>query len=125
MGIAILDAGRLAQQNKLVHEGLVTRHETLQQRCEKETQAQDKARGTCHRRALTPFRDIFARIKNVDLVELASFDELPSGALPDADVQSVRLSATGAVGTFASGAAVGAAFGATTFAAVGAFANPR
>jgi len=70
-----------------------------------------------------PFEAIFARIRNVGIAELKSFDRLPSGALPDPEVQSVRLSATGAVGALAGGAATGAAVGAVTFAAVGALAT--
>lgn len=123
MGIAIMDAAKLAKQNKQAYERLRSRQEQLQGRSETETAAQEKARHKCHNNALVPFRDTFSRLRNVDLAELESLDKLPSGALPDAAVQSVRLSATGAVTALVGGAATGAAVGATTLAAVGAFAT--
>lgn len=123
MGIAIMDAAGLAKKNKAVHQALIHRHALLQERCASETEAQEKERRSCQIAALEPFCDAFMRIKNIDLAELASFDDLPAGALPNAELRRVRLSATGMVGALAGGAGTGAAAGAVTFAAVGAFAT--
>lgn len=123
MGIALVDAVRLAKANKLTYDTLAWRHERVVERCAAETASQDRARQDVHVQALTPFRDVFSAIKNVDLAELATFEELPGGVVPSAEVQRVRLSATSAVGVLIGGAAGGAAVGAGTFAAVGALAT--
>jgi hypothetical protein len=123
MGIPILDAAKLAKTNKLELDELVARQDRLVKRCEAETAAQDAQRRACQDDGLAPFRDTFERIRNTDLKELSSFDRLPSGAMPDLEIENVRLSATGALGALAGGAALGAAAGAGTFAAVGALAT--
>jgi hypothetical protein len=123
VGIAIFDAASLAKRNKAAYQELSSRNAGLQERCDSETKAQEKSRWACQEKALAPFVEIFARIRNLNLAELESFDKLPSGALPNPEVQSVRLSATGAVGALVGGAATGAAVGAVTFAAVGALAT--
>jgi len=123
MGIALVDAVRLAKANKSMYETLAWRHERVVERCAAETAAQDRARNDVYVQALTPFRDVFSAIKNVDLAELATFEELPVGVVPSAEVKRVRLSATSAVGVLIGGAAGGAAVGAGTFAAVGVLAT--
>ena len=81
MGIAIFDAVGLAKWNRAAYEELLACQRLLQRRCEAESSAQRRERRTCYESALSPFRDIFVRIKNVDLLELDEFDVLPSGAL--------------------------------------------
>jgi hypothetical protein len=119
VGIAIFDATSLAKKNKATHGELSSRSADLRVRCDTEAKAQERARRACQEKALVPFAEIFARIRNLDVAELESFDKLPSGAPRDPEVQRVRLSATGAVGALVGGAATGAAVGAVTFAAVG------
>jgi hypothetical protein len=123
VGIAIFDAVGLAKRNKAAYEELLVCQRLLQRRCEAESSAQSRERRACYESALAPFRDIFARIKNVDLAELNDFDVLPTGALPEADLRNVRVGAAGLVTAMAGGAATGAAAGAATFAAVGALAT--
>ncbi len=123
MGIAVLDAVTLAKQNKRQHEKLLERHQLLQQRCVRESRAQGMERRVCQNNALAPFRDIFLRLKNVELAELLTFEGLWAGAMPDVEVTHVRLSATGALGALMGGAATGAAAGVATIAAVGALAT--
>jgi hypothetical protein len=123
VGISIFDAVGLAKQNKAVHEELTNCCAKLQERFANETAAQESVRRSCQETALAPLKDILSRIKNVDLAQLTSFDDLPAGALPDAEVQNVRLSATSALKALVGGAASGAALGAATFTAVGALAT--
>ncbi|NIZ91384.1 hypothetical protein [Kineococcus rubinsiae] len=69
-----------------------------------------------------PFRDVFARLKNIDLAELASVALPTPGQTPEVEVTQVRLSALHTVGGLAGGLGVGAGAGAGAFATVGAFA---
>jgi hypothetical protein len=128
VGIAVVDAVKLAKDNKRTYEGLVARHEALLRRMAAETEAQQRARSQVYDDALVPFREVFARLKNVDMAELAEIDALPGGALPDAGLrQRLGVSVAQAVGAVAGGAVAGVAAGAgasaATFAAVGAFAT--
>ncbi|WP_250287278.1 hypothetical protein [Frankia sp. CiP1_Cm_nod2] len=127
MGIAIVDAARLAQDNKRAHEALTARHERLARRMAAETRLLEKVRREMYDGALVPFRDVFGRLKSVDLAELAVIDALPCADLPDVDLHEVRVGAVEVVGAVAGGAAAGAAAGAgagaATFAAVGALAT--
>ena len=93
MGIAILDAASLAKKNKALYEELQQRHSDLDVRTTAESGRQHEERKACQDQALVPFADVFGRIKNVDLVELARFADLPSGAIPNAEVRGVRIDA--------------------------------
>lgn len=119
MGIAIWDARALSKQNQAAHEVLTGQQQHLQRRCLEESGLQERARRRAQDEALVPFQAVFARLRNVDLAELAAFDTLPSGAVPPADVRSVRLSAAGLLGAVVGGAATGAAAGAGAFALAG------
>ncbi|WP_239331806.1 hypothetical protein [Frankia sp. CiP3] len=127
MGIAMVDAVRLATSNKRSHEDLTARHERLVRRIAAETTRLEKVRREMYDGALIPFREVFGRLKNVDLAELAAIDTLPSSGLPDVELHEVRVSAAQMVGAMAGGAvagvAAGAGAGAATVAAVGAFAT--
>jgi hypothetical protein len=122
VGIAIVDAARLARTNKVRYEDLADRHERLVAEAEAETAAAEAARSRMYGEALVSFRDVFSRLKNVDLAELGSIDGLPGADLPDVELRRVRLSATHTIGVMAGGAVAGAGAGAATFAAVGTFA---
>lgn len=131
MGIAIVDAVQLAKLNRAAQEALAQRQKQLHLGSATETALLEEARRAAQNDALVPFRDSFARLHNVSLAELAAFDALPSGAIPEAQasgaipetqVQSVRVGAAGVLGALLGGTATGAAAGAGTFAAVGAMA---
>lgn len=117
-----MDAARLARTNKVRYEDLADRHERLVAEAEAETAAAEAARSRMYGEALVSFRDVFSRLKNVDLAELGSIDGLPGADLPDVELRRVRLSATHTIGVMAGGAVAGAGAGAATFAAVGTFA---
>ena len=123
MGIAFVDAARLAKANKVAYDALIQRHEELLFACADETAAQERARQDVYNDTLVPFRDIFRAIKNVDLAQLEAMEELPVALRPSAEVERVRVSAVGAISVLIGGVAGGAAVGAGTFAAVGALAT--
>ncbi|MFG2875233.1 hypothetical protein ACGFYU_09530 [Streptomyces sp. NPDC048337] len=122
MGIAIFDAIGLANKNKHRHKELIQREECLAERLAAETAAQEKARRRAYGSALVPFRDVFSRLKNVDLTELVAIAEPPESDVTDVEVRRIQLDAVNTIAALAGGAAVGAGAGAATFAAVGAFA---
>lgn len=122
MGIAWVEAARLARSNRSQQEELEDRHAALVTRAERESQAQEQRRREVYEQVLVPFRDVFARLKNVDLAELASIDLPTGGHTPQVEVTQVRLSALHTVGALAGGLGVGAGAGVGAFATVGAFA---
>ena len=65
MGIALVDAVRLAKANKSKYETLTWHHGRIVEQCAEETAAQDQARHDVYTEALAPFRDVFSAIKNV------------------------------------------------------------
>ncbi|WP_432489376.1 hypothetical protein [Kineococcus sp. SYSU DK018] len=122
MGIAWVEAVRLARANRGQQEELEDRHAALLKRAERERTAQEQRRREVYEQVLVPFRDVFARLKNVDLAELASIDLPTGGPAPQVQVTQVRLSALRTVGALAGGLGAGAGAGAGAFAGVGAFA---
>jgi hypothetical protein len=122
VGIAILDAARLVRTNRAQHEELEDRRIALVARSERESRAQADRRREVYDEALVPFRDLFVRLKNVDLAELSAIDLQVAGDAPTIEVVEVRLSALGAVGAMAGGLSSGVGAGAAAYAAVGAFA---
>lgn len=117
-----MDAARLVRTNRAQHEELDDRHTALVARSEHECRAQADRRREVYWDALVPFRDLFARLKNVDLAELSAIELPVAGEAPTIEVVAVRLSALGAVGAMAGGLTSGAGTGAAAYAAVGAFA---
>lgn len=122
VGIAIVDAARLTAENKARYEELQDRHTALRARTECEERLQAEQRRAVYDGVLTPFRDAFSRLKNVDLVELAELVLLSGAALPMIEVTQVRLASLGAVGALTGGVTSGAGAGAAAYMAVGAFA---
>lgn len=122
MGIAIVEAARCAERNRARREELTVRHGGLQERLEWERSGQDARRHEVHVRALVPFRDAFALVKNVELGAFEEFDLPVSPTLPTITVPAVRLSALGVLGSVAAGVAAAAGTGTATSAGVGAFA---
>ncbi|WEH34735.1 hypothetical protein PZB75_16080 [Streptomyces sp. AM 4-1-1] len=124
MAIAIVDAVRLAKTNRRRYERLLECQEELNQRAAAENAAQRKARQTLYDEALVPFRDVFQRLKRVDLVELAAIDMPSVGGEVDFELQRLRERAvTAAVGALAGGALAGSGAGVGAYLAVGAFAS--
>jgi hypothetical protein len=104
------------------HEELEDRYTALVARSERESWAQAERRREVYDDALAPFRDLFVRLKNVDLVELSVISLPVAGEAPAIELVEVRLSALGAVGAMAGGLTSGVGAGAAAYTAVGAFA---
>ncbi|WP_345713646.1 hypothetical protein [Kineococcus glutinatus] len=98
MVIALVEAARLARANRAQVEELEDRHAALVSRADRERTAQEQRRQQLYDEVLVPFRDVFARLKNVDLAELASIDLPTTEATPQVEVVQVRLSALHTVG---------------------------
>ncbi|MGH9009135.1 MAG: hypothetical protein ACRDYF_04720 [Acidimicrobiia bacterium] len=122
MGIAVLDAMQMARANRERAEALRARFRRLQRTIDRETVRQDRARQLIFEGTLVPFRDVYSRLQNVSLADLADLDGPPEAERPDVELEQVRISAAGAVGAFLGGTAAGAGAGALAFTAVGAFA---
>uniref|UniRef100_UPI002AD3AA3C hypothetical protein n=1 Tax=Frankia sp. Cr1 TaxID=3073931 RepID=UPI002AD3AA3C len=101
--------------------------ERLVRRMEAETTLLEKVRREMYEGALIPFREVFSRLKNVDMAELAAIDTLPSAGRVDVELRQVQVNAAQVVGAMAGGvvvsAAAGAGAGAAAFATVGAVAT--
>lgn len=119
MGIAWVEAVRLQRANRSQQEELEARHAALLKRAERERLGQEQRRQEVYDQVLVPFREVFARLKNVDLAELASIDLPATGHVPQVEVTQVRLSALHTVGALAGGLGVGAGAGVGAFATVG------
>ncbi|WP_432544965.1 hypothetical protein [Kineococcus sp. SYSU DK002] len=98
MGIAWVKAARLGRANRSQQEKLEDRYAALQKRAERERLAQQQRRQEVYEQVLVSFRDVFARLKNVDLAELASIDLPTTGHTPQVEVTQVRLGALHTVG---------------------------
>lgn len=72
--------------------------------------------------ALVPFRDTFARLKNVELAELTAIVMPDVTELPDVEPAAVRLNAVMGLAATAGGVTVGAGAGTASLAGVGAMA---
>lgn len=123
MGIAIVDAARLVRLNRALHEELEDRHAALVARGEREAAEQAARRRQVYDNSLIPFRDLFARLKNVDLAELSAVTLPPAGEAPAIEVRAVQLSALGAVTALAGGVTSGLGAAAGAFAIVGSVAT--
>ncbi|MER5484065.1 hypothetical protein ABT024_12725 [Streptomyces sp. NPDC002812] len=122
MGIAFFDAMGLEKKNDKRRKRLIQRQEALREGLLAEAKAQERARRRAYGKALVPFAEVFSRLKNVDLPELAALAEPAAAELVDVEVRRIQGDAVAGVLTVAGGVAVGAGAAAGTFAAVGAFA---
>lgn len=127
MGIAVVDAIALRRRNRLLHQELVERYERLAALDAEERTAQEAVRRQVYDEALVPFKDAFARLKHVDLAELADLGEhaaagLPSGTRPR-PLGLEAADAWSALTAVAGSAVASAGASAATYAAVGAFAT--
>ncbi|TCK27521.1 hypothetical protein [Pseudonocardia endophytica] len=122
MGISFVDAVRLSRSNRAQHEQIRERHAALSERVEDEHAAQEQCRREVYDTALVPFRDTFARLKNIELAELAAIVAPDSAELPDVELPTVRPKAVGGIAATAGGVTVGAGAGTAAFTGVGAFA---
>lgn len=75
MAIDVVDAVRLARTNRRRDKRLLACEEELDQRTAEENAALQKARQMLYDEALVPFRDVFQRLKRVDLVELTVIEK--------------------------------------------------
>ncbi|KPM50696.1 hypothetical protein ACG83_38570 [Frankia sp. R43] len=123
MGIAIVDAVKLAKDNKRSYEQLEVRQQRLATRMAAESEAQQRARAEVYDQALVSFQDVFSRLKNVDLTELAEISLRGGEELPAVELRRLRISAVHSLAAVAGGAVAGAGIGSATFAAVGALAT--
>lgn len=123
MGIPLLDARKLAADNKTTHERLVSLAKAAHLFAE---EAQNDL-GVAYQEAfdtyLAPFADAFARIKNVELTDLPSLEAVPELKGMDVELRGVALGAVAGLTTLAGGGAAGAIAGAGAFTAVGALAT--
>ncbi|GAA2415787.1 hypothetical protein [Streptomyces coeruleofuscus] len=74
MVIDVVDAVRLAKAHRRRDRRLLECQEELDQRAAEEDAALQKARQMLYDEAIVPFRDVFQRLKRVDLVELAAIE---------------------------------------------------
>ncbi|MEU9382504.1 hypothetical protein AB0D38_16625 [Streptomyces sp. NPDC048279] len=74
MAIDIVDTVRLARTNGLRDKRLLECQEELDRRVTAENAALEKARQTLYDEGIAPFRNVFQRLKRVDLVELAAIE---------------------------------------------------
>ncbi|MBT2450988.1 hypothetical protein J7F03_28710 [Streptomyces sp. ISL-43] len=121
MPVAMVEAVLLARRNERRFEELERRRKKLERHIRQEGQAQEERRRMVYDHALVPFREVFGRLKHVDLAELAPVDPAGSG-VSDVELRELRHVAATAVASLAGGAAAGAGVGAVAYAAVGAFA---
>ncbi|MCX4985350.1 hypothetical protein [Streptomyces sp. NBC_00572] len=122
MPVAMVGAVRSAHRNKQRFEKLTQRRKKLERHIRQESEAQDTRRRTAYDEALVPFQQVFARLKQVDLAELAPVDPSDAG-VSDVALRELQHVALTAVASLAGGAAAGAGVGAVTYVAVGAFAT--
>lgn len=121
--IAYVDAARLAAANRERRDGVERRRVALSKRVADERAVQDRCRRGVYDEALVPFRDSFARLKNVDLAPLASIELSQDGmVLPEVACDSVPVPTLGLLGSLATGLGAGAGASSATVAGVGAFA---
>jgi hypothetical protein len=84
---------RLAKTNRQRDKRLLERQAELDQRAAEENAALQKARQTLYDEALVPFRDVFQRLKHVDLIELAVIERPTVGDEAGVDHRQPRRSA--------------------------------
>lgn len=108
MDIDIAHAVSLVKTNRRRDKRLLECQEELDQRAAKENAALQKARQTLYDDALVPFRDVFQRLKHVDLIELAAIERPTVGCEVGIDGWRPRKSAVpAAVGVLVGGVLLG------------------
>ncbi|MEU9887615.1 hypothetical protein [Sphaerisporangium sp. NPDC051011] len=122
MVVSMVKSIRQAARNQSTQEVLARRFAAMEVRANAEREGQEIARRRVYDEALVPFSEVFSRLKNVDLAELADIGDLVEADLPDVELREVRLNAVGAMGALVGGVAAGAGIGALAYTAVGAFA---
>ncbi|MCB5167694.1 hypothetical protein LG634_23040 [Streptomyces bambusae] len=124
MPVAMVEAVVLGRRNEQRNEKYQKRRKKLERHLKQENAAQDETRTAVYEEALVPFRQVFERLKRVDLAELAPVGDASSEpAVADVELRALQDAAVAAVASVAAGAVAGAGVGAVTFAAVGAFAT--
>ena len=110
MAIDIVDALRLVETNRRRRKRLLEcQEEELDQRAAKENTALQKARQVLYDEALVPFRDVFQRLKHVDLIELAAIERPTADGEVGIEPRRPRKSAVpAAVGVVVGGVLLGA-----------------
>lgn len=122
MVVSMIKSIKRAARNQSAQEALARRFAVLEVRTNAEREGQETARRRVYNEALVPFSEAFSRLKNVDLIELASIGHLVGADLPDVELREIQVDAVGTVAALVGGAAAGAGIGALTYTAVGAFA---
>lgn len=119
MGMAIVEARRLALENQARSERLRHRGRCLAANAPLQHLLYEASRAEAHTRALRPFIALYGRLKRARLLPLKVLPHTASQ--PDSDVarQPVRVAAHGAAALLA-GSVAGAGVGAAAYSAVGA-----
>ncbi len=109
MAIDRADALRFVETNRRRRKRLLEcQEEELDQRAAQENAALQKVRQALYDEALVPFRDVFLRLKHVDLIELAAIARPTAGGEVGIDVWRPRKSAVpAAVGMLVGGVLLG------------------
>ncbi|WP_405976918.1 hypothetical protein [Streptomyces sp. NBC_00158] len=122
MPVAMVKAVLLARKNEERFKELQRRRKKLERHIRQEAEEQERRRRAVYDRALVPFQEVFARLKHVDLAELAAVEPAGTG-VADVELRELRHVAATAVASLTGGALAGAGVGAVAYAAVGAFAT--
>ena len=121
--VPLWDAKQLADENKRDNERLIKKQAEAEDRAKRAQAKLDAAYSLAFDGFLGPFATTFALIKNVELGDLPTVTAVPELKNFDVELRTVGLKAVDTLTVLAGGSAAGAAAGATTFAAVGAFAT--
>ncbi|MYS36320.1 hypothetical protein K388_06993 [Streptomyces sp. KhCrAH-43] len=101
----VVDAVRLAKTNRGRRKRLLECEDELDRRAAEENAASQKARQTLYDEALVPFRDVYQRLKHVDLVELAAIEKPAVGDMVGIEPRRPRkMAVPSAVRVLAGGA---------------------
>lgn len=122
MGIAFVDAARLAESNRTRWKELQAQYAALLTQVEGEAAGFDARRRSVYDLALLPFRDTIVQLRSVAVTGLVDTEPDDVLGVPVIDVHPVRIATLGWLGSLAGGLAAGAGTGAASFAGVGAFA---
>ncbi|WP_424535107.1 hypothetical protein ACOZ38_33750 [Sphaerisporangium viridialbum] len=122
MVVSMIKSVKRAARKQSVQEALARRFTALEVRTDAEHEGQETARRRVYDEALVPFSEVFSRLKNVDLAELATIGSLVEADLSDVELREVQVDAVGTVAALVGGVAAGAGIGALTYTAVGALA---
>ncbi|MET9672007.1 hypothetical protein ABZY68_02775 [Streptomyces sp. NPDC006482] len=97
MAVAMYQAVQLRRKNARRNEKLGVRRKKLDRHIVQESAAQEQQRQATYDQALVPFRDAFARLKRVDLADLAPVDSA-GHSTAEVELQEIqRLAVSAAV----------------------------